>query len=216
MMNDIFDKELETSELRGNHIAENIDEIELNEEIRQHMTGDTRFSDTSLSTHLDNLADYFLESGDVESNRKIDQSFFKTEREYGHSKQSKTALISEENILDWLCNGDERGTVTDEYIEKLVANMDGKDVQRWVMSMHEHLREIPLQMKPILKKVLDSCFEVGTWKEQEVFTKVMVGLKLDEIAEIRETGVRNIQKQFRNICGKIAEKVRNSGFELSY
>lgn len=215
-MREIFDKELETSKLRGGHIQESIDEIKLNEEIRGYMNGNQRFSDTGLSQHLENLADYFLESEDIKSNRKIEKSFFKNEREYGKYNQSKATLISEENTLDWLCDGVERGTLTDEYIEKLVANMDGKDVQRWVMSMREHLREIPFQMKPILKKVLDSCFEVGTYKEQEVFTKAMAGIKLDEIAEIRETGIRNVQKQFKNICGKIAEKVRNSNIELSY
>ncbi|KRN31622.1 hypothetical protein [Liquorilactobacillus mali] len=215
-MNDIFDKGLKTSKLRGSHIRENIDEVSLNEKIRGYIGNDTRFSDTGLSQHLENLADYFLESEDVKSNRRIEKSFFKNEREYGKYNQSKATLISEENTLDWLCDGVERGTLTDEYIEKLVANMGGKDVMRWVISMHEHLKEIPLQMKPVLKNILDSCFEFGTYKEQEVFTKAMVGLKLDEIAEIRETGVRNVQKQFKNICNKIAERVRNSNIELSY
>ncbi|MDN7145163.1 hypothetical protein QS460_04385 [Liquorilactobacillus mali] len=210
MMNDIFDKELETSELRGNHIAESIDEIKLNEQIREHLTGDTRFSDTLLSTHLDNLADYFLESEDVRSNRKIDQSFFKTEREYAKYKQSKTALIGEENTLDWLCNGAERGVLSDEYVAKLISNMSGKNVMRWIKGLNKHVHDMPRVMVVALMDVIDASEEVGSKGEKKVFKKILNNMSIEEIAKERNVGVRNIQKQFKNLCNKIAERVRNN------
>lgn len=206
-MNKLYNKNLTTVAQRGRHINEIINQEEYNERLAELVRNGERVEETGIGKHLEQLANYYLESKDIETGRQIDDKYYKSERDFRRYKAGKTALVDDNSKLDYLTTGQDEGeTVADEYIDRLMKQLDGKAVQRWISQLHLHLHDMTRQMVIALTSILDAMREVGTEKEIEVFKLFLAGKSANEIAEIRNVSMRNVEKQFKNICEKISDK----------
>lgn len=206
-MNKIYDKKLTTVAQRGQHINEMIDQEEYNDRLAELVRNGERVEESLMGRHLEQLANYYLESKDIATGRQIDDKYYKSERDFRRYKAGKTALVDDNSKLDYLSSGQDEGeTVADEYVDRLMKQLDGKAVQRWISQLHLHLHDMTRQMVIALTSILDAMRETGSKKEIEVFKLFLAGKTANEIAEMRNVSVRNVEKQFKNICEKISEK----------
>ncbi|MFT8459976.1 MAG: hypothetical protein ABF695_12390 [Liquorilactobacillus ghanensis] len=207
----IYNKNLETVQDRIDHVAASLNAETINRRMRELVKSGVTMAENGLGKHLSEIANYVLEAKDIKTNRKIERSYYKSEKDYSRYKQAKTALVDDQSKLDYLADNhiaDTEDPVTSEYVRRLAANLDGQAVQNWISKLSQNLHNMSREMVIVLMEIVDAAKTTGTEKEFEVFRCRMEGHTAAETAKIRNISVHQAQKQYKNICDKIAVYMR--------
>lgn len=82
MQSRLFNKKLKNINERKQHVENELDIIDLQDKITADVGREVRAEDSATGKYLENVANYILESKDIESNRKIKDTFYLSEKYY--------------------------------------------------------------------------------------------------------------------------------------
>lgn len=212
MSSKVFDKKLRTVEKRNRHIQNTID----NEKIRNEFLGDIKSQclgqDAKSGHYLETIANYLLESPDIESGRKIRDTFYPSEKYYwSKSSVAKNLQVSSERLENIPDDSNKQPNLDTLRNLFKIDNID-QSVIRNVILLGFMNPEIRIKVSEIDDSLLDAldwlCSEIGqsmTAQDKKLIIMFDGQETVSSIANKLGVSHQNISKKIKKIC-KNAEK----------
>ncbi|MFT9003229.1 MAG: hypothetical protein ABF991_00810 [Liquorilactobacillus hordei] len=206
-MADIFNKNKKTIIERGKHIKSTINQIEINKDIRKMIDNGNSLEGTPLGEHLDNITNYFLESQDVKSGRKIENTFYRDERYYSsHYAMGKNAINITNNELETLEGNSkfDNSNLDINYIKRLFnpEKLSEDDIRRFIVSGCNYTRTVSDDIRGGISWLWEEIMSNCTDREREIIKMFDGKRTAKEISGMQSVSDRYIRKILKNVSKK--------------
>lgn len=125
-----FNNTIKSYDDRVRHVSDLLSDLEVDELVRQSLDGNS-FTYDNIEKNLEELGTYILESQDVESERKVEDSFYLNERRFNRGTIYKNSVYVEKSVLENLQLEDLTGiedTLHNEYIARLFKDITNAEL----------------------------------------------------------------------------------------
>lgn len=216
MSSKLFDKKLRTVQKRTKHVQEMLDGIQ----IRKEFSGDVRSGhlaqDSRSGHYLETVANYILESPDVESGRKINDTFYPSEKYYW----SKTSLAKNLQVTsEQLENLPEHNRI-DYSSEALRSLFDIHNLNQDVIRNFIVLGMMKQEKRTDVCADDENLLDALNWLSQEIeesltsSDKILVAFfdgqnNLSTVAQMVGVSHQNVSKKLKKICKNAEKWLRN-------
>lgn len=211
----VFNKEIENIEGRKIYVADILGQIDnIDEMVARELEKGSNLENTKIGGYLDRVANYLLESKDIESGRKINDTFYLSEKDYrSHYSMGRNCYPSSEDVLDFYEKGaaeeQMQNNLNREYVDRLFnfSNLTESDMRRFITSGCNYPDDISEHLRQSIEWLYDELFRIASKGEKEIMALFQEGKNIKEIALIKGVTERSVRKSLKNICRKGAEKV---------
>lgn len=205
----VFDKNKEFFNERSKHIDYILEnDNNLRKQITKQVCVGERIEDSKLGEYLDNIANYLLESKDVESGRKIKNDYYRSEKDY-HSNfaigkhtvpvdsQTISSFSDSSEHIDYSINGD--------YLRKLFSpeKLSEDDIRRFIVAGYNYTKVKNKELGGAVKWLNDEIWLVASKGEKEIIKLFDGNRKIKEVAEIKGITSQAISYYLKNISQKV-------------
>lgn len=212
-----FDNDLKSYADKAKYIEDTFDVNKLNKVVTNKVKGGENISDTSFGNFLDDVANYLLESKDIDSGRKIEDTFYRNEKHYKSSYAMGKNTAVDTDLTEWKMNEQTiEDSVLDDYssvngyLNRLfnTDNLDRMEIRKLIMNISK--------LEKVTSKELLSAFE---WFEdvlkdslsEKDLDFVSLFKKYDKIADIsKELNVSSqaVSNKLTRVCDKIKKNLQ--------
>lgn len=188
-------------------MEDTFDVNKLNKVVTEKVKNGENIDETGFGKFIDNVANYLLESSDIESGRKIEDTFYRNEKQYRSSYAMGKNTIASNELVEYQLNED---TLTDNlsdekgYIMRLfnVDNLDKTTIKRLIMNIGKKSEIHNETLLSALSWFEDELKLILNDKELEFINLFKNGDSIATIAtEIGRTR-QTVNKKLNNICEK--------------
>ena len=220
----VFNKEIDSIEGRKQHVSNLLSGFDdISEMVALELEKGSNLENTKIGGYLDRVANYLLESKDIDSGRKIEDTFYLSEKDYrSHYAMGRNCYPSSEDVLDYyekeLVNDQGASNINREYIDRLfnASKLTESDLRRFITSGCNYPNNISNHLKESVDWLYDELYRLASKGEREIMELFHDGKNIKEIAMIKGVTDRSVRKSLKNICRKGAEKVPFFCFALHY
>lgn len=209
MILNVFDKNKELFHERSKHIGhffENDDTLK--KQINQQVCTGERIEDSKLGEYLDNIANYLLESKDIESGRKIKNDYYRSEKDY-HSNfaMGKHTIPVDSQTINAFNDSSERieHHISGDYLRKLFSpeKLSEDDIRRFIAAGYDHTKVENKKFSEAIRWLQDEIWLVASKGEKEIIKLFDGKHRIKEVAEIKGITSQAISYYLKNISQKV-------------
>lgn len=185
--------------------------------VTNKVKGGENISDTSFGNFLDDVANYLLESKDIDSGRKIKDTFYRNEKHYKSSYAMGKNTAVDTDLTEWKMNEQTiEDSVLDDYssvngyLNRLfnTDNLDRMEIRKLIMNIGK--------LEKVTSKELLSAFEwfkdvLKDSLSEKDLDFVSLFKKYDKIADIsKELNVSSqaVSNKLTRVCDKIKKNLQ--------
>lgn len=220
---EVFNKKLTTVDERREHIETLLgDEDGVGAIVKKESKKGNQFENTGTGSYLESVANYLLESKDVDSGRKVENSFYRSEKDYrSNYSMGRSSYPSDSDVLDFFENASNKSTdirLEKEYIDRLFdpEKLSEDDIRRFIIKGCNYPSDINKQLKQAADGLYDYLSANCSKGEKEILAYFRKGEDLKEVAKIKGVTNRAVQQSIKNICKKAKKNLRFFLFSLHY
>ena len=212
----IFDRKKESFSDRSKHIDYVLEkDDELKQQINERVRTGERIENSKLGDYLDGIANYLLESKDIESGRKIEDDFYRSEKDY-HSNFAigKNTIPVDNQTMSVLGNQSQQigYSVNRGYLAKLFASekLSEDDIRRFIVAGYDYSKIQNKEIRDAVRWLQDEVWLVASKGEKEIVKLFNGKRKVRDVAEIKGASPRYVRKTLQNIVKKTIKQFRFS------
>ncbi|MFT8556569.1 hypothetical protein [Liquorilactobacillus hordei] len=213
-MAEIFNKNKKTIIERGKHIKNTIDQIEINKNVRKMIDNGNSLEGTPLGEHLDNITNYFLESQDIKSGRRIEETYYRSERDYRNNFAiGRNAVNMTNNELETIESNSkfDSSNIDINYIKRLFnpEKLSEDDIRRFIVSGCNYTRTVSDDIRCAISWLWGEVMSNCTDREKEIVKMFDGKTSAKEVAIKSQTSFQNVYKILKNVCKKSIKWLNN-------
>ncbi|WP_461199349.1 hypothetical protein [Enterococcus sp. N249-2] len=201
-----FDNKIKNYEDRKKYVENVLEQVNVEDIIKNSLNNDNHIYNNT-EKYLEDLGTYLLDSQDIPSGRKVEETFYHKESHLYRNAISKNTMELDKTYIENLgaLHNRESNKINEEYISRLFSNIDASSVRNIIRKMDSELNEIE---NSYLRDYIDFIFndtinKCNDGKDLLVINLYSKGLTEMMISEKIKISQPAINKRLKKITKKV-------------
>lgn len=200
-----------TFDERRKFIEDNLDAKEWHEKLAKTVIDDNYSKVNGVSSYLDDVATYLLESRDIKSGRKIDNSYYRNDKDYynNYSIGKNTIPLDTHIVEEIIGQGTQQNNDSRRLLKNLLTYMtlDEDVIKNFVLHWNMDISDCSEEFTNTWEWIHLELGEYLTDVELELLQHFDGTRSMSEIARECNVSQPYISKQIKKICSKLHKSV---------
>ncbi len=208
MTKGIFDNLKRTIAERNEHLNEKLDVDQLTEQVKNEMhrgQSGEGYKGASTERYLEQLGTYLINSPDVETHRKVEDSFYLNEKDYlEHNKTGRNTYADSEEVNNELEIKHEfdNDNLELKYVMRLFnpQKLTEDDLRRFIINWGNYTKIENKLLREEIEDLQSEIESVANAKDFEMLSLFGYGLNVSDTAKELGIAQPNVTKRVRNLA----------------
>ncbi|MCC4466858.1 hypothetical protein [Limosilactobacillus reuteri] len=210
----IFDKSLNRVSDRNQHIYNLVDKEAINRDIAKDVVSERMAQETRTGHFLETVANYILESPNIDSGRKVEESFYPSERYYwSKSSVAKNLLVSTDKLNNYPAKMDKevnQGALTELFkFENIGISEIRRVITLGLLTPEVRDRIDNPDLRDAISWLCEEILSSMTCQDREFIANFDGKSNISKIAYKLGMSHQNVSKKLKKICKNAEKWLRN-------
>lgn len=196
---------------RLDFIENNLNEHEWHNRLAKTVIDDNHSKGNSVSSFLDDVATYLLESKDIKSGRKVDNSYYRNDKDYynNYSIGRNTTPLDTSIVEGLVDNQEVNDSDYRDYLRTLFdyADLNEETIKNLIFNWNADISECSNDFIDAWEWIHLELSEYLTESELELLEKFDGKRSISEVARICGVSQPYVSKKIKQVCTKVHKSV---------